>query len=828
MADEKQKTIQEEAGLPENWQPVDVPTITPGLINGVPTPSGGNPYLIGSIPSFMSHDSDFVKSGYRTPSVPVFPLMPPAPSAQPQINAAIKSATTPATPAVASFGMIFRGLWASHTTYNKNDVVLFNTAAYVAIQTSAGISPETSTVSWTLLSENLVFNPSITTVGTIGFGIFDKASAAFSTGTAVLVGPVTPAVSNEVALFFVNEGSGTIPTMPAGWSTFDSPGSGGIANTYAYLQAFSSVAPITATATISSTPWAAGVLLFPYGTSSANSFVANVGTITRVGSLVTVTASNSFLVGGQVTFSGLTSAAGLLTGAYNIVGVSSTQFTFNTGGSGAYGPTADTGTAIFTPMVQDQNVSGAWTSHTFSPFVSNTVKGRTIVVVASGDGSVDGSPTMAATDTQGNVYQNNVIHVGGTTYLCVSYAQNIAGGPCTVSIVMNTLVSSSQAKCYEVLSAVIKGYVPYDVVEFKGSFYVCLADTTADPAGSPTSWGQLSQGTGGVDALTSVNNTASAADYGRIKANSTTSNCTVNLPNPPITGGPELDATWWIGFQNVSTGSIIVSPNGLLLDGSASNLTLGVNQGVLVFTDGVNYFTERGMGTGSVTSVGLTVPSWLTVAGSPIVGAGTLAVTATVENANTILAGPVSGAAAAPTFRLLVPADLSVQAPIVNVTPVTVSANVSTDQNLMAGTINANVLNSVGRTLKLWGAGLFTTPALSVATITVKVKLGAVTLATFTSSANPGTVTNNSFNFELKITTQTAGASAVFEVHGNMTIDLGASPGLADSVFSDINTAVSSAVNSTISNALQITIAFSSASASNSATQRQMIGEFVN
>jgi hypothetical protein len=255
---------------------------------------------------------------------------------------------------------------------------------------------------------------------------------------------------------------------------------------------------------------------------------------------------------------------------------------------------------------------------------------------------------------------------------------------------------------------------------------------------------------------------------------------------------------------------------------------LNVNQGVLIFTDGVNYYTERGMGTGSVTSVGLSLPNIFTVSGSPVTGAGTLTAVLATEAANKVFAGPVSGAAAIPTFRLLVPADLSAQAPIVNVTPVTVSANVSTDQNLMSATVNAGVLNSVGRTLKLWGAGLFTTPALSAATITVKVNLGAVTLATFTSSANPGTVTNNSFNFELKITTQTAGATAVFEVHGNMTIDLGASPGQADSVFSDINTAVSSALDSTAANTLQITIAFSSASASNSATQRQMIGEFVN
>lgn len=59
-----------------------------------------------------------------------------------------------------------------------------------------------------------------------------------------------------------------------------------------------------------------------------------------------------------------------------------------------------------------------------------------------------------------------------------------------------------------------------------------------------------------------------------------------------------------------------------------------------------------------VTSVALTVPSFLSVAGSPITSAGTLAITLANENANTVLAGPTSGAAATPAFRTLVAADI--------------------------------------------------------------------------------------------------------------------------------------------------------------------------
>ena len=63
---------------------------------------------------------------------------------------------------------------------------------------------------------------------------------------------------------------------------------------------------------------------------------------------------------------------------------------------------------------------------------------------------------------------------------------------------------------------------------------------------------------------------------------------------------------------------------------------------------------------GAVTSVGLTMPTAVfDVAGSPITGAGTLAVTFDTQAANIVFAGPGSGAAAVPTFRALVTADLA-------------------------------------------------------------------------------------------------------------------------------------------------------------------------
>lgn len=64
-----------------------------------------------------------------------------------------------------------------------------------------------------------------------------------------------------------------------------------------------------------------------------------------------------------------------------------------------------------------------------------------------------------------------------------------------------------------------------------------------------------------------------------------------------------------------------------------------------------------GGGSGSVTSVSLTMPAEFSVAGSPISVSGTLAVTKANESANQVFAGPTSGGAATPGFRALVAAD---------------------------------------------------------------------------------------------------------------------------------------------------------------------------
>ena len=73
----------------------------------------------------------------------------------------------------------------------------------------------------------------------------------------------------------------------------------------------------------------------------------------------------------------------------------------------------------------------------------------------------------------------------------------------------------------------------------------------------------------------------------------------------------------------------------------------------------ITYIPSSGAGSGTVTSVAMTVPSGVfTILGSPITSSGTLQVGLVNQLANTVWCGPTSGAESVPTFRLLVSDDI--------------------------------------------------------------------------------------------------------------------------------------------------------------------------
>jgi hypothetical protein len=110
MAENNQQTINEEAGLPDNFVPIDAPPIIPGS----PISDGSSKYLQGSLPPQFQHDASFVGTGYasRTPNLSLMPL---GIQGNPSSNAAVQStsqrivtdaiaAIPPAKPAAPSVG----------------------------------------------------------------------------------------------------------------------------------------------------------------------------------------------------------------------------------------------------------------------------------------------------------------------------------------------------------------------------------------------------------------------------------------------------------------------------------------------------------------------------------------------------------------------------------------------------------------------------------------------------------------------------------------------------------------------------------------------------
>jgi lysophospholipase L1-like esterase len=131
----------------------------------------------------------------------------------------------------------------------------------------------------------------------------------------------------------------------------------------------------------------------------------------------------------------------------------------------------------------------------------------------------------------------------------------------------------------------------------------------------------------------------------------------------------DTEKTTWSAKQDaLVSGTNIKTVAGNALPGSGNITTdqllpsqAGAN-GKVLQSNGTTAAWETpsgGGGGGSVSSVGVSAPAdLLTVGGSPVTGAGTIALTKPVVNANKVYAGPASGADAVPTFRVLTEDDV--------------------------------------------------------------------------------------------------------------------------------------------------------------------------
>lgn len=168
---------------------------------------------------------------------------------------------------------------------------------------------------------------------------------------------------------------------------------------------------------------------------------------------------------------------------------------------------------------------------------------------------------------------------------------------------------------------------------------------------------------------------------------------------------------------------------------------------------------------------------------------------------------------------------------VTSTSPVTVNANVITDQQLMELSLPAGYLNSLGRPFGVASEGVYTTQAGQTPTTTFKLKLctvagcgsgTVVTLVSITSTVTQASSTNFNWGLNVNMATAATGATGNLEAHGLLNIDLSSSPSAADSVFGDTNTGVSGNIDLTAALFLDTTIAFSTNAATANICQQRL------
>ncbi len=171
--------------------------------------------------------------------------------------------------------------------------------------------------------------------------------------------------------------------------------------------------------------------------------------------------------------------------------------------------------------------------------------------------------------------------------------------------------------------------------------------------------------------------------------------CTLTFSNPKTGGRYVLELV-----QDATGGRAVVWPGTVIWNNGIPPSLTAVAGGIdliAFYYDGTNYIgAGSGVGGGTVTSVGLTLPAEFSVSGSPVLASGTISATWVTVSPNLLFAGPSGGAAAVPTFRTLVLADLpSGLALLANVNTFTAAGTHTWSASLAGGNILSirNTLN---------------------------------------------------------------------------------------------------------------------------------------
>lgn len=526
---------------------------------------------------------------------------------------------------------------------------------------------------------------------------------------------------------------------------------------------------------------------------------ANGGTGVNNGSN-TITLGGNIVTGGDFTTSGANAITFTSTGPTNVtLPTSGTLLTSVTAVT-----TFSTGTTGLTPSVATSGpitLSGTLTAGNGGTGTSTTPTAGQLPVGVTGGTYIPFTVTTGtgiSTTTGSGTFQINntgVTSLAGTTNQITSSAST---GSVTLST-PNTFIAPGSIASTSTLTA--------------GTFLITGTDSSVAAAGT-------TQGT--ATALTTTYNiiTTAASGTGVVLPTSVAGEIItiVNKGANTVNVYPALGSS----IDSASLNAAVTIPvNGTATYQAKNGTQWYSTSPVIIAGSGISVAYGNGQTTitnaasaGTVSSVGLTMPSIFSVSGSPVTSSGTLAVTSNTQGANFIYAGPTSGAAAVPTFRALARSDIPpeimgrqflgidniVQTPV-NGTFVTMFPS----SFIGSLTFPANELTSFN-TIQFRIGGILSSAG-GINVITLRVMIGPTANIQVCTSPGNGIGVNSGVPFVLNgiLTVRSTGVSGTIIGDAGMT----ANNAGGSNVYTGTITTTTATIDTTVANTLDVQLGYS-------------------
>jgi trimeric autotransporter adhesin len=472
------------------------------------------------------------------------------------------------------------------------------------------------------------------------------------------------------------------PLLFSGFTTVGTSGGGG-----------GGVTAVTATGVLSSSGGTVPNITFTgilppmnggTGISNNNSHTLTLTAIASVGGTntgdITLGTANGLSLSGQVL--SLATFTSSTAGAVPASGGGTTNFLR---ADGTWAPVTASGTVTTVSVVTANGLAGTVSNPTTTPaitlstYITGILKGNGTAISAATPGTDYVIPSGSITGTASNITATSNSTLTTLSSLSLPYSQ-VTGGP-TPLVFADSLVNTSGT--------------------------VTLVNDSASPAASQY-YGTDNSSTLGYYNLP-ASNPGTVTSVSVTSANGFSGTVATPTSTPAITISTSVTG---ILYGNGTSVAAAIPANFPTLNqnttGTASNITATSNSTLTTLSSlSLPYSQVTGAPGGTVTSVALadgsTTPIY-TVSGSPVTSSGTLTLTLNTQTAATFLAGPISGGAAQPTFRVIVASDLpsiSLTSGVSGILPV---ANGGTGSSTIAGGpfLALNGSNSPSATID-WG-----------------------------------------------------------------------------------------------------------------------------